>query len=161
MNFEKDKTQSEIRDSEDALNSSKLKESNFKLFLQLAFFRREDLPRVGTAGLIVFAAMLAWVGMKYLYVGPLVDIDAVSAREVKYRVAVNTASAAEFENLPGVGQVLARSIIEYRDQLGGFKKLEQMLDVPRIGESKFRQMRPYLVLHTKNETPADESPPAE
>jgi competence protein ComEA len=57
------------------------------------------------------------------------------------RVPVNTASVSDLESLPGVGPVLARRIIEYRDQHGPFGALEDLLDVSGIGEAKLAMLR--------------------
>jgi competence protein ComEA len=62
------------------------------------------------------------------------------------RVNINTAAADELENLPGVGPVLAARIIEYRDTHGPFGEVEDLLDVPGIGEAKLASMRESITL---------------
>ena len=62
------------------------------------------------------------------------------------RVRINTATAGELEALPGVGPVLARRIIEYREAHGGFAEIEDLLDVPGIGEAKLASMREAIAL---------------
>lgn len=57
------------------------------------------------------------------------------------RVAVNRASASELESLPGVGPVLAERIIAFRDDNGPFEEVEDLLDVPGIGEAKLSSLR--------------------
>ncbi len=57
------------------------------------------------------------------------------------RIPVNTASATELERLPGVGPVLASRIAAYRDANGLFSTLEDLLDVPGIGEGKLAALR--------------------
>ena len=57
------------------------------------------------------------------------------------RVAVNRASASDLESLPGVGPVLAERIVAYRDEHGAFQTVEDLLDVPGIGESKLASIR--------------------
>ncbi len=57
------------------------------------------------------------------------------------RVVVNRASAGELETLPGVGPVLAQRIVDYRDENGPFGEVEDLLDVPGIGESKLSSLR--------------------
>lgn len=46
---------------------------------------------------------------------------------------VNSASAAELEELPGVGPVLAARIVSYRDENGLFRTVDQLIEVPGIG----------------------------
>lgn len=59
-------------------------------------------------------------------------------------VAINTASAAELESLPGVGPVLAGRIVAHRDANGSFGTVEDLLDVSGIGEAILAQLRPFI-----------------
>ncbi len=56
-------------------------------------------------------------------------------------VDINAATAADLEVLPGVGPVLASRIVAYRDANGPFATVEDLLDVPGIGEAKLAGMR--------------------
>ncbi|MDK1010047.1 MAG: ComEA family DNA-binding protein [Actinomycetota bacterium] len=56
-------------------------------------------------------------------------------------IDLNTASASELESLPGVGPVLAERIVAYRTDRGPFRTVEDLLDVPGIGEAKLALMR--------------------
>lgn len=56
-------------------------------------------------------------------------------------ITLNTASAAELETLPGVGPVLAERIVSFRDQNGRFEVVEDLLEVPGIGEAKLAALR--------------------
>jgi competence protein ComEA len=56
-------------------------------------------------------------------------------------VNINTADAATLQRLPGIGEGLARRIIAYRQEVGGFKSPEQMLDVRGIGEEEFAALQ--------------------
>ncbi|HEY7705101.1 MAG TPA: helix-hairpin-helix domain-containing protein [Acidimicrobiia bacterium] len=60
-------------------------------------------------------------------------------------VRLNQASAQDLEGLPGVGPVLAERIIAYRDEHGPFEEVEDLLDVPGIGESKLAALRDLIV----------------
>jgi competence protein ComEA len=54
---------------------------------------------------------------------------------------LNTATLTEIETLPGVGPVLARRIIEFRQKKGGFRRVEELLVVPGISEKKWKAIR--------------------
>lgn len=56
-------------------------------------------------------------------------------------LSLNSATAAQLEELPGVGEVLARRIIEYRDSHGGFQSVEQLREISGIGERKFAELK--------------------
>lgn len=61
-------------------------------------------------------------------------------------VHVNVASAQDLERLPGVGPVLAERIVAFRDSNGPFGTVEDLLDVPGIGEAKLAAMRDALAV---------------
>lgn len=53
--------------------------------------------------------------------------------EAAPRVNVNAASVDELAGVPGIGVQRAAAIVEYRDQNGPFRSVEDLLDVPGIG----------------------------
>jgi competence protein ComEA len=57
------------------------------------------------------------------------------------RVRINTAGVADLERLPGVGPVLAERIVRHREAYGPFGAVEDLLDVPGIGEAKLAALR--------------------
>lgn len=59
-------------------------------------------------------------------------------------VNVNTASAAELERLPGVGETVAQRIVEHREENGAFKSVEDLMLVRGIGEKSFERIKPYV-----------------
>ena len=62
------------------------------------------------------------------------------------RVRLNVAGVEELEGLPGVGPVLAQRIVDYRDEHGPFAVLEDLLDVPGIGEGKLAALREAVLV---------------
>lgn len=61
------------------------------------------------------------------------------------KVRLNTATATELTALPGVGDITAQRILEYRTA-HGFASIEDVMKVKGIGKAKFSKMQPYLEL---------------
>ena len=62
------------------------------------------------------------------------------------KISLNRASAKELEELPGVGPTLAERIAQYRDEHGGFRRLEELRQVEGIGDKKYEQIVSRAVL---------------
>jgi competence protein ComEA len=58
---------------------------------------------------------------------------------------LNTASAAELEDLPGIGPSLAKAIVSFREAHGPFVAPDELLDVPGIGPAKLAGLRDLVV----------------
>jgi competence protein ComEA len=61
-------------------------------------------------------------------------------------INLNTATAADLQKLPGIGQKVAARIVEYRQKNGPFKKVEELMNVQGIGEKSFLQFRSQLTV---------------
>lgn len=61
-------------------------------------------------------------------------------------VNLNTATAAQLEELPGVGPVTAESILAFRTEHGAFTSVEELLDVSGIGEATLAEIAPHVTL---------------
>jgi competence protein ComEA len=59
-------------------------------------------------------------------------------------VDINTADAAALDALPGVGPATAAAILAQRQAVGGFRSVEDLLEVRGIGEAKLAQLRPLV-----------------
>lgn len=64
----------------------------------------------------------------------------------KALINLNSASAAELEQLPGVGPVLAERIVEYRTQHGGFAHVDELSNVPGLGAKSVAQLANHATL---------------
>jgi competence protein ComEA len=56
-------------------------------------------------------------------------------------IDLNEATVGELETLPGVGPAIAQAIVDYREENGPFSSVDQLLDVPGIGDIKLAEIR--------------------
>lgn len=75
----------------------------------------------------------------------LVDVDRVPRQQARYSVDMNRAEWQEWTLLPGIGETLARRIVESREREGPFRSQEDLLRVRGIGPRNLERMRPYLL----------------
>lgn len=72
-------------------------------------------------------------------------------------VDVNTASPRLLQYVAGIGESLAKSIVQHRSQQGPFRSRKQLMDVPRLGEKAFEQAAGFLRVRQEAENPLDNS----
>lgn len=59
-------------------------------------------------------------------------------------VNVNTAGISELTTLNGIGEKKAQAILDYREENGLFMKVEDLLNIPGIGEKTLENLKPYI-----------------
>ncbi len=74
------------------------------------------------------------------------DVIQVSAKQEKLRISINTGSADQLMQLPGIGSKTAEAIIAYRQQNGLFQMVEELMQVKGIGPKKFAKLQEYISL---------------
>ena len=62
----------------------------------------------------------------------------------KATLNLNAATLDQLETLPGIGRKVAERILEYRTKSGGFKKIEELMNVKGIGEKSFLKIKPLI-----------------
>ncbi|SHF13901.1 competence protein ComEA [Thermoanaerobacter uzonensis DSM 18761] len=74
------------------------------------------------------------------------NISPTSAIQKNEKININTATKEELQTLPGIGPVTAERIIEFRESKGSFKKIEDIMNVPRIGPKMFEQIKDKITV---------------
>lgn len=63
------------------------------------------------------------------------------------KLDINTATKTELTELDGIGEKLAERIIEYREKSGGFEAIEELANVPGIGEKMVDKLRDRICVN--------------
>lgn len=73
-------------------------------------------------------------------------LDIQVEEESEGLVNINTATRAELETLPGIGEVISQRIVDYREENGPFETVEEIMLVSGIGEKKFEAIRSMITV---------------
>jgi competence protein ComEA len=74
------------------------------------------------------------------------DSGKASASSSTQTINLNSATVPQLESLPGIGRSMAEKIVEYRQKNGGFKKIEDLMNVQGIGEKSFLRLKPLITV---------------
>lgn len=61
-------------------------------------------------------------------------------------INLNTASLEQLDSLPGIGPAIAQRIIDYREKVGNFTRIEEITEVSGIGEATFAKIKDLIVV---------------
>ena len=103
---------------------------------------------IGTA-LLLCAVVVAYPFFFVREPSPVVVVTDASSQMEKQEnplININTASEEELQEIPGIGPVLAKRIVEYREANGVFTSVEELQNVSGIGEKTLEKIKPFVVL---------------
>ena len=98
------------------------------------------LALLASAGFFLF---LAFRTISFAPAGVSVHPVRRTAAE-EQRIDLNRADSAELRQLPGIGPVLSEAIVSWREEHGGFRTVEELQNVPGIGEKTLAGLRDYV-----------------
>ena len=65
------------------------------------------------------------------------------------KININKASVAELQKLPRIGEKIAQRIVDFRNEHGKFKKIEEIMKVKGIGEKVFEKIKDLITVDEK------------
>lgn len=114
---------------------------------------RADQLFVGALAAVAVALMLAhWVRLSGWGVRP-VEIDRLQPQEYQYQIDVNRAGWVELALLEGIGEALARRIVEERELHGPFTHVEDLRRVKGVGPKTLERIRQQVRVTALGEEP--------
>ena len=119
------------------------------------WLRKTD--QVAAAALLA-VALLAIAGhwiYQGRYRGRLIEIDRAEPIAIDFKIDINQADWPELCLMPGIGEQLAKRIVDYRTENGPFRDLQDLRHVRGIGPKTWEGMQPYLVPLPDLETTAE------
>ncbi len=63
-------------------------------------------------------------------------------------IILNNSDTVDWKKIPGIGSIYASRIVKYRDLLGGFARVEQLLEVYGIDNELYSSIIPYIYIET-------------
>ncbi len=97
---------------------------------------------VGLLALLVTMQALAALSVSQVVAATGAGVEAGT----KARVDINTADEKTLQKIPGVGEALAKRIVEFREQHGPFDRVEDLMKVRGIGEKSLEKMRAHVTV---------------
>jgi len=113
--------------------------------------RNRERDRVVRIRTQAFAALLiviaGWTLAVWCYRSTIVSADSRLPGELV--VDLNDATLAELNLLPGVGEKLASDIVKYRDEIGSFHSVDELMNIRGIKEGRLLSLKKYVTVSSK------------
>lgn len=106
--------------------------------------RRADQAAVAVMLLVALGATIGWWVSQGGWQGRLIEVERAPSRTASFQVDINQADWPELIQLPGIGETLARRIVESRQTDGPFVDHDDLMRVRGIGPKTLEGVRPYL-----------------
>jgi len=117
--------------------------------------KRQTYIMIGIA-LLVVAGILLYIGLSSPRVYQQTEAnvspvgaaagETVQASSVQFPLNLNTATVEELVQIEGLGEKRAYAIVEYREVLGSYTKVEQIKDIQGFGDALYNKVAPYLTV---------------
>ena len=105
----------------------------------------EDQPTIAVLLAILCVVLGVWSWTSDPTARNPIELERAPEHRLDYRIDLNRANWVEWAQLPGIGQVLGRRIVEHRDAHGPFRSIADLRRVKGIGRKKLEAIRPFLL----------------
>jgi len=90
---------------------------------------------------------IVWFLMVLICIRFTAQLGAATKRlPAAHSVDLNSATAEQLQQVPGIGPGTAKAIVNFRQKSGPFQKVEDLLAIKGISKTRFEKMRPYLTI---------------
>jgi comEA protein len=94
---------------------------------------------------LIFIIVVLLVGSTGVFLRPVPAQETETDENfTSFPINLNTATEKELIFLPGIGEVMAKRIVEYRIRNNGFKTEEEIMNVKGIGKAKFEKIKDQI-----------------
>jgi comEA protein len=94
-----------------------------------------------------FSHAKRWFAALALMLAVCSVVPAQKKAAAAHSVDLNAATAAQLEQVPGIGPATARAIVKMREKSGRYQRVEDLLAIHGISQAKFEKMKPYLCVN--------------
>ena len=112
--------------------------------------RKAEIAAVAAAALVIVFTAGYFLGRGNAETEINVSIGQDSAERgnagMSNKIDINSAGSEELMSLPGIGEVTAGRIIEYRTENGPFLRIEDIVNVSGIGDGTYMEIKDYITV---------------
>lgn len=109
------------------------------------FYKKEDLKKIYCISEYDYRILEPYITI------PQTSTEKPTHREKKHSLSanpieINSSDSFDLRKIPGIGEKIAKRIVDYRENLGGFMYKEQLLEVYGMDTNRYQQIEPYIIV---------------
>jgi competence protein ComEA len=102
---------------------------------------------------LALLSIIAYWGRTSHWGADSIELGRNPARQLDYRIELNSASWVEWSQIPGIGPVLGERIVCEREQNGPFRDPSDLMRVKGIGPKRLSEIQPYIQMKLESSAP--------
>ncbi len=111
------------------------------------FFKKEDVAKMYCISQEQYEELSPFITIREKKIERVIsDFKEEETLEEVLFIDINTADTTTLKKLKGIGSYYAKEIVEYREELGGFVRLEQLLEIWKFSEETFEEIKSEIQL---------------